>query len=182
MKRKVLILLAVVVVLATTVAAPAAATKGAIHGEIDVTLYLTPCDVDDPESPFLTWAGTVDFGRKTFGAAYFPAGDLVEPGDGWSYFEEIWTIFWLPRGELTEHKLIKAACNPRRVVMQGTDAGFNTPWGTAFGAGEVEYARGHFHRFVGGETFWAGEYVGEITLLPGQEFTSTMWLLPADMR
>ena len=93
MKRKVLILLAVVVVLATTVAAPAAATKGAIHGEIDVTLYLTPCDVDDPESPFLTWAGTVDFGRKTFGAAYFPAGDLVELGDGWSYFEEIWTIF-----------------------------------------------------------------------------------------
>ena len=146
---------------------------------MELTLYVTPCDVDDMESPFLTWAGTVDFGRKTFGVAYFPTADLVEIGDeGWAYFEEAWTIFWLPRGELTDAKLIAAACNPRRVVVRGNDAGVGTPWGTAMAAGHVEYGRGHFHKYVGGESFFAGAYTSEF----GDEFAGTIWMLPGNMR
>jgi hypothetical protein len=175
MKRKMLVVLAVVAVLTATAATPATA-GGALHGDIDLTLYLTPCDDTDPESPLLSWAGTFDIGRKTFGAAYFPASDLVELGEGWVYFEEVWTIFWLPRGELTDKKLVAAACNPRRVVLEGVDAGFGTPWGTAFGAGEVTYGRGHFNKLVGGETFWMGEYTSEL----GDTFSSTLWIFRPD--
>lgn len=179
MKRKMLVVLAVVAVLTAAAATPATA-GGALHGDIDLTLYVTPCDEADPESPFLTWAGTIDFGRKTFGKAYFPTAENVDFGNGWSYFEEIWTIFWLPKGELTDDKLIAAACNPRRVVLEGVDAGFGTPFGTGFAAGEVTYGRGHFNKFVGGEIFWMGEFTSEFTGEPGNTFSSTFWMFRPD--
>lgn len=172
--KRILIVLAVVALLTTAAAAPVAATGGARQGEGDVTLYLTPCSESDPESPLLTWAGTTDFGWITLGTAYFPTADLKDLGDGWVYFEEEWTLFWLPRGDLTDEKLIAAACNPRREIVRGYDAGISTPWGTALGAGHVTWARGWWHKYVGGEVFWSGAYTSEA----GDRFASTFWLVP----
>jgi len=175
MKRKLLVVLAVVAMLTAAVAAPATA-RGAIHGDIDLTLYLTPCDDTDPDSPLLTWAGTYDLGKMTLGIAYFPTADLEVIGDtGWVYFEERLTLFKLPKGDLSDEKMIAAACNPRRVVVEGMDAGVGTPWGTAFGAGHVTDARWRLDRYVGGETFWWGAYTNdELTQFAGQ-----LWIFPA---
>lgn len=176
--KRLLIVLAVVALLTTAAAAPVAATGGTRHGDVDITLYLTPCSESDPESPFLTWAGTVDFGKRTLGIAYFPIGDLEDLGDGWVYFEEEWTLFWLPWGELTDEKLIAAACNPRRELLRGEDSGIGTPMGTALGAGHATWARGWWHKYVGGESFWSGAYTSEA----GDRFTSLLWLVPGNIR
>lgn len=175
--KRLLVVLAVVALLATAVAEPVAATGRARHGDFDLELYLTPCSETDPESPFLVWAGTIEFGHRNLGIAYFAAAEYVELDGGWGYFEEDVTLFRLPPGELTEQKLIAAACKPHREVLRAADAGLNTPWGTAFAAGHTTWARGYGHRYVGGEFFWNGYYTSEA----GDTFSGTLWLVPGNI-
>ncbi len=171
MRKKVLVVLAMVFALTAAVATPASA-DWALRGDEEIKLYLVECPNEDAPGPLVTWIGAVDFGKKTLGKAYFPTADLLEFAEGFVYFEEVWTLFWLPRGKLTEEKLIKAACNPRRVVLEGWDEGIGTPWGTAFAVGEVTWGRKHMRKFVGGDTMWTGAYANEA----GDEFASTFYI------
>ena len=114
MKRKLLGVLAAMTMLAT-VAAPASAAgpTGGLAGDMDLRLYLYTCPNEDAPGRLLSWAGTVDFGRRTVGIAFFPTAELQMVGDtGWVYFEENWTLFRLPNRELTPKAIRNASCNP----------------------------------------------------------------------
>lgn len=174
--KKLLIVLALIALLTAGLAAPAAA-GGARHGDFELELYLTPCSPSDPESPVVTWAGTIDFGWRTLGIAFFPTAPLEELDNGWVYFEDELTLFRLPKGKVTDKKLIAAACNPRRELLRSAEAGIGTPMGTGFAAGVTTSARGWWQRYVGGETFWSGYYTSEA----GDAFAGSLWLVLGKM-
>lgn len=179
MTRKLAVLLAVFALTTAAFAMPAASAGGHLQGDVDITLYLYECPNDNaPGDGLVTWAGTLDLGKRTLGIAYFPTSDLVEVGDtGWVYFEEVWTLFKLPRYTWHPDALLFAACSPWRIVMEGVDAGVGTPDGLAFGAGEVTYGKRYFEKYEGGNAFWHGSY----TNLEGTEFASELWVFPGGM-
>ena len=175
MRRKLAVLLAVFALATAAFAMPAASAGGHLHGEMDISLALYECpNPNAPGDGFLTWVGTLDLGKKKLGIAYFPTADLVEIGDtGWAYFEEVVTLFRLPRYEWHPDALLWAACNPWRVVIEGVDAGVGTPDGLGFATGEVTSGKKHFDKYVGGNIFWHGAstspetFAGEVWIFPG---------------
>ena len=175
MKRRLLVVMAVVAVVASLAAVPATA-KGqlrGLNGDVDITLVLHTCPNEDAPGERITWVGTVDFGMRTVGIAYFPNVPNEVIGDkGWVFFDELWTLFRLPKRTLTDSVLSSAACNPKRVILEGIDRGFGTPWGVFFAAGPLIAGAGQFEKFVGGMAFWVGEVTSEGPLGPGSTFES----------
>jgi hypothetical protein len=179
MKRKLAVLLAVFALTTAAFAMPTASAGGHLYGDQELTLVQYQCPNDSaPGDGFMTWLGTYKVGNRTFGMAAFPVGPLEVIGEtGFVYFEEIWTLFKLPRYMWHEDAMLWAGCAPWRILMEGVDSGVGTPDGLAFGAGEVNYGKRHLEKYEGGNTFWYGAYTNdELT-----EFASEFWIFPGGM-
>jgi hypothetical protein len=179
MKRKLAVLLAVFALATAAFAMPAASAGGHLQGEMDITLVQYQCPNDSaPGDGFITWLGTYEVGKKTFGIAFFPQGELEVIGEtGFVYFDDMWTLFRMPRFMWHEDALVWAACAPWRIVMEADEAGIGTPDGYAYGAGHVTYGKKHLDMYVGGNAFWYGTY----TNAEGTEFAADLWVFPGGM-
>ena len=161
MIKKLLVVLAVLAMLTTAVATPAYA-GGKTKADVDLTLALYECPNADAPGPMITWAGIAKFKRNTLGIAFFPTAELEPVGDtGYLYFEENFTLFYLPKKKLTEKTLLAAACNPKRVILNAIDRGFGTPDDYWFGAGVITDARAHLRKWAGGTQFWGGTFTND---------------------
>lgn len=173
MKTRKLILLALVVTLLTAMAAPAAAhTRRVTRGDIDITFRNHTC----ADGRYLTWTGTVTIDGEVYGWADFPTAPLVVKGD-WMYFQEYWTIFALADGEVPTNE---AACDPSRVLIDGTNDGIGTPWFTGFAWGTVDstFDGGPFdHIPIGSLMLWRGYLVEQRPIQPGDRFLAKLSII-----
>ena len=173
MKRRILVLLTLVAVLAVMVAAPVSADgENPINGKMELTLFGVPCS-EEPDSPFLTWAGTVVIDGTTYGWADFPTGPLVEEGK-FVYFEEYWTIFTLGESEVVTPAV---ACDGDRVILDGLNDGWGPPGFTGKADGWVTWAEpeGPFADVApGSKMFWRGKVTGPVS------FKATLHIFPLD--
>ena len=170
MKRLLLVCLALAAAFALIAATPASAKKPnpkPLNGEMELTLFGEFCGMP-LKSPFLSWAGTVEFDGETYGIAYFPTSDPPEPGAKFFYFEENVTLFEIGEAAVTP----ALACNAGP-LLAGDDEGRQGPGGTAKADGKVTFVDpdGPFADITpGSRFFWRGRVVMNdgVTQFPGR--------------
>lgn len=173
--RKFAVLLAVFALATAAFAVPAASAGNALHGEVEIELILEKCpNPNAPGSGTVSWLGTVDFGKKKVGIAFWTTNPPVPVGDtGFVYWEDTWTLFRMPKKMWHEKAMFWAACMPWRVLMDADEAGIVAPDGTGYAAGDITYGKKHFKKFEGGKFFWYGVYTNDA----GTEFAAELWVM-----
>ena len=182
MRKRLAILLAVFALATAAFAMPTASAGGHLHGEVDIALYMYECpNPNAPGDGLITWAGTIDLGKKTLGIAFFETLATAPVGEtGFFYFEENITLFRLPRHEWHPDAFLWAACTPWMTLMEIEEAGIGAPSGIWYGAGHVIYGKHYFEKFVGGNSFWQGTFAEDTTPeLP--KFVAELWVFPGNM-
>ncbi len=175
MKQRMLVLFALVAVLAVLVAAPVnAGEENPINGRMQLTFFGVPC-YEEPDSPFLTWAGTAIIDDTTYGWADFPTAPFAMEGK-FGYFEEHWTIFTLGEGEAVTPAI---ACDAERVIIEGLNDGRGSPGATGKADGWVTWsdAGGPFAGVApDSRMMWRGKVLDEAFT----EFKATLHIYPID--
>ena len=180
MRKRLAVLLAVFALATAAFAMPTASAGGHLHGEMDITLYQYECPNPNAPGGVISWAGTLDLGKKTVGIAFFDTASELVGDTGFYYFEETYTLFRLPRYEWHPDALLWAACTPWLVLLEVDDAGIGTPDAIWYGAGEVLYGKKHFEKYVGGLAFWNGTFA-ESPDPAIVKFAGDVWIFPGGM-
>ncbi len=162
---------------AVTVAPANASMHRSLRGNVDLDFNLGLV-LGEGAAQNVSWFGTVEFRGGTYDIAYYPTAPLVEHGN-WIYFEDRYEIYdsltyEYENGILTEF-------NPGTVVLEASERGWGTPWGTAFAFGKVVAFDADVDPHdllarvqVGDRTFWRGRYLDETQL----EFAGPFRIFP----
>ena len=185
MKKKLLILLAVAALIATVIAAPAGAFRRQSlrgHQDLDFNFGIVTGEGQGAEQ-HVAYVGTLELHGGTYDIVYYSLGVPKAHGD-WSRFEERVVIYELGAvkdvwvdiedfpvdGETYEDGLLDGfAVADEDALVEFTDKGWGSPWGTAFAWGTVtktgEGTDPHgvlSNVDMGDRTFWYGRYLSEL--------------------
>lgn len=182
MKKKLLILLAVAALIATVIAAPAGAFgRRSLRGHQDLD-FNTGVVFGAGAAPNVAYVGSLEFRGGSYDIVYFPAAPLKVHGD-WVYFQEIVRIYEADSVDAEFGEIVIPPEDPGgvpivitgitefaegKLVVELTDKGWGSPWGTAFARGKVTIAPPNADPGgvlsgvkVGDRVFWHGRYLDD---------------------